>query len=58
MGVIGSGVGAQQDAVLASLDTSMLPNGAYVLRVSAFNDLRLGRAEAVEFEVMSNAKLG
>ena len=44
--------------VLARLDTSTLPNGAYVIRVVAYNDLRLGRVEARIVDVTGENKLG
>ncbi|MDA7865307.1 hypothetical protein N9A70_00855, partial [Akkermansiaceae bacterium] len=55
---IGSGVGTFTEASLGMIDTSVLRNGRYVLRVTAFNDLRLGRVEAVEFEVAGISKPG
>jgi len=45
-------------ALLAKLDTTVLPNGSYVLRVQAWNDLRLGRVEARVVEVSGENKLG
>ncbi|MFN0130139.1 MAG: RHS repeat-associated core domain-containing protein [Verrucomicrobiales bacterium] len=45
-------------ATLARLDTSTLPNGSYVVRVVAWNDLRLGRVEARLIEVSGEAKFG
>ena len=44
-------------AQLARLDTTVLPNGSYVLRVVAWNDLRLGRVEARIVEVAIESKL-
>jgi RHS repeat-associated protein len=44
--------------LLARLDTSTLPNGPYVLRVVAWNDLRLGRVEARVVEVTGESKPG
>lgn len=55
---IGSGTGTFTEASLGMIDTTTLRNGRYLLRVSAFNDLRLGRVEAVEFEVAGNSKPG
>lgn len=43
---------------LARLDSSTLPNGSYVIRVVAWNDLRLGRVEARLIEVAGEAKFG
>ena len=43
---------------LARLDSSTLPNGSYVIRVVAWNDLRLGRVEARLVEVTGEAKFG
>lgn len=43
---------------LARLDTSSIPNGSYVIRVVAWNDLRLGRVEARIVEVTGEAKFG
>lgn len=45
-------------AQLARLDTTTLPNDSYVLRVVAWNDLRLGRVEARLIEVSGEDKLG
>ena len=55
---IASGTGTFADSAIAALDTTAMKNGSYVVRVTAFNDLRLGRVEAVEFEVTSPAKPG
>lgn len=55
---IASGTGDFTDQTIAQLDTTRMKNGAYIARVTAFNDLRLGRAEVVEFEVTSPAKPG
>ncbi len=55
---IASGAGTVNDALLATFDTSMLTNGSYLVRITAFNDLRLGRVEARTLEVSSEAKLG
>ena len=45
-------------ATLAKLDTTILPNASYVVRVIAWNDLRLGRVEARVVEVTGENKLG
>ncbi|MDA0814229.1 MAG: hypothetical protein O3C21_17795, partial [Verrucomicrobia bacterium] len=55
---IAFGTGTVADGILANWDTSMLANGSYYVRVTAFNDLRLGRVEALPLEVSSQAKLG
>ncbi|YCM43521.1 RHS repeat-associated core domain-containing protein [Verrucomicrobiaceae bacterium 227] len=55
---IATGTGTFTDQVIAQIDTTRMKNGAYVARVIAFNDLRLGRLEPVEFEVTSPAKPG
>jgi YD repeat-containing protein len=55
---VASGTGSFSDQAIAALDTSRMKNGSYVVRVTAFNDLRLGRLEAAEFEVTSPAKPG
>jgi len=44
--------------VLARMDATVLPNGSYVVRVVAWNDLRLGRVEARLLEVTGETKLG
>lgn len=53
-----SGSGTVADDLLGKLDTSLLANGSYFLRITAFNDLRLGRVESLTVEVSSQAKLG
>ena len=55
---IASGANEINEAVIAEFDTTLVPNDAYILRVVAWNDLRLGRAEPVELEVAHEAKLG
>ena len=55
---LATGTETISDEVLGSLDTSMLTNGSYMLRVTAKNDLRLGRVEGVRLEVSSPAKIG
>ena len=55
---IGSGAGTFSETSLGMIDTTTLRNGRYLLRVTAFNDLRLGRLEAVEFEVAGLSKPG
>ncbi|YCM43856.1 RHS repeat-associated core domain-containing protein [Verrucomicrobiaceae bacterium 227] len=55
---VANGSGTFTDQAIAALDTTRMKNGSYVVRLTAFNDLRLGRLEAVEFEVTSPAKPG
>lgn len=55
---IASGTETVADSLLDSLDTSLLTNGSYIIRVTAFNDLRLGRVEGIQIEVTSPAKPG
>lgn len=55
---VANGTGTFTDQAIAALDSTRMKNGSYVVRVIAFNDLRLGRLEAVEFEVTSPAKPG
>ena len=55
---IASGTGVFDDQAIGVLDTTRMKNGSYVAKVTAFNDLRLGRLEAVEFEGTSPAKPG
>lgn len=44
--------------VLAEFDATLLKNNRYVVRVTAFNDIGLGRAEPLILEVTGEAKLG
>ncbi|MBK1833566.1 RHS repeat-associated core domain-containing protein [Roseibacillus ishigakijimensis] len=55
---IASGSEAFTESSIGTIDTTGLRNGRYLLRLTAFNDLRLGRVEAVEFEVAGIAKPG
>lgn len=45
-------------ATLARLDTTRFLNGSYVVRVVAWNNLRLGRVEAKIIEITGDNKLG
>ena len=55
---VATGTNTIEDDIIASLDTSFLTNGSYLLRITAFNDLRLGRVEGIQLEVTSPAKPG
>jgi len=55
---INAGVGTVSTAIVASIDTSLLRNDSYIVRVTAWNDLRLGRVEGLVLEVSNPAKLG
>lgn len=55
---IASGTEPFSEESIGMIDTTALRNGRYLLRLVAYNDLRLGRVEAVEFEVAGIAKPG
>ncbi|GEP42219.1 RHS repeat domain-containing protein [Brevifollis gellanilyticus] len=44
--------------VIARLDTSLIPDGSYIVRITAWNDIRLGWAEPLPIEVAGTVKLG
>ncbi len=44
--------------VIASFDTSLVADGSYVIRIVAWNDIRLGWAEPLALEVAGTVKLG
>ncbi len=47
-----------EDGVIAEFDATRVPNGSYILRVAAWNDIGMGRVEALALEVAGEAKLG
>jgi len=55
---IASGTETIADGLLGTLDTSLFANGSYIVRVTAYNDLRLGVVEGIQLEVTSPAKPG
>lgn len=55
---IASGTNTVQNGLLARFDPTLLPNDAYVLRVSAWNRNGQGWADAVVVQVTGSAKLG
>lgn len=55
---IAEGAGTVNEEVLATFDPTLLPNDNYFIRVVAWNDLGLGRAEGTFINVCANAKMG
>ena len=46
------------NALIGNLDTSLIPDGSYVVRIVAWNDIRLGWAEPLPIEIAGTVKLG
>lgn len=44
--------------VIANFDTSLVPDGSYIIRIVAWNDIRLGWVEPLAVEVAGTVKLG
>jgi len=55
---IGTGTTIQNNAILGTLDTTMLRNGSYIVRLLAFNDNGRGFAIPAVYHVTGDAKLG
>ena len=57
-GVFPPGVTTVNRAVLANFDPTILPNGGYLIRVTAFDQSGQGRQEGTSVEVTGNLKFG
>jgi len=53
-----SGTATVADGAIGVFDATRVPNGSYLIRVVAWNDLGLGRVEPLAVEVTGEAKLG
>jgi len=55
---IAEGTDTISDDVITTLDATTLENGSYLMRIVAWNDIGLGRAEPLAIEITGDAKLG
>jgi RHS repeat-associated protein len=46
------------NSLIANFDASLVPDGSYIVRIVAWNDIRLGWAEPLPLEVSGSVKLG